>query len=94
MTLKLSSEYKELFEKIYKDDMNIEYIISSNSEFFRFKISTNIINLPTTVEELCKYSSDLKNIYEQNKINILIILDNHLVNKQFFRIKFTEEIIN
>jgi hypothetical protein len=92
MSLKFSAEYKELFEKIYKDDMNIEYIISYNSGFIKFKINTNISNLPTKIDELFKYNPNLKNIYEANKINILITLNNNLVNKQYFKIQFIEEI--
>ncbi len=89
MLLKFSSEYKELFKKIYTDEMNIEYIISYDNGFIKFKIITSIDNMPTRIDELFQYNSTLKNIYEQYNINILITLNNNPTNKHF-KIQFIE----
>jgi hypothetical protein len=93
MTLKLSCEYKELFEKIYKDNMYIEYVVSYNNGFIQFRINIDIQNIPTKVDELFKYHTNLINIYEQNN-NIKILITINKTNKEHFKIQFIEEIIN
>ncbi len=90
MNLKKSSEYKGLFEKIYKDNIYIEYVISYNTGFIKFKINTDIKNIPTKLDELFKYHNNLINIYEQyNNIKILITINT--INKEHFKIQFIEE---
>jgi hypothetical protein len=78
--LKLSNYYKEILKNIY-NDVIIEYVISyhinNNSNFINFKILININDIPTTIEDLFKYHSKLKDIHDSyDNLKILIIINN------------------
>ncbi len=96
MTLKYSSELKELFKNIYKDnELHVDYTIAfeGTKGFINFGLFINIDELPTTFEELFKLSNKS---FDINNINIFIIIKNsykQVKDYEHFKIEFVELIL-
>ncbi len=96
MKLKYSSELKEVFKNIYKDnELYVDYTIAfeGTKGFMNFGIFINIDELPTTIEELFKLSNKS---FDINNIKMFIIIKNsYKQGKDYkhFKIEFVELIL-
>ena len=96
MSLKYSSELKEVFKNIYKDnELYVDYIISyeGTKGFIHFGLFINIDELPITIEELFKLSNKT---FDINNTQIFIIIKNsykQVKDYKHFNIEFVELIL-